>query len=1348
MSKQQDEQSLNVVDQRNGHSKTDELERFFELSLDLLCVIGFDGYFRQVNSAFEQTLGWSTDELLSKPFVEFIHPDNALTAQDNLRKLSQSPEIFQFECQFSCRDGAYKWLAWKVQPTSDNEAYAVVRDITATRQTKAALEGSEQRFRRFVSSLGDHIYVTEFTRHGKQINQYISPNVENLTGYSTEKLLNDWQFWGRSMIHPDDRDKATQQVIRFSQGQNSEVEYRLIRADGQIIWVRDSGRVEVDPQSGSLVVYGVVSDITSRKLAEASLKQREERTSLLNKLMAQAANNLHEQLQEALTLTVKLLDVEIGIVSHIEENRYIVSHCYAPGTNLEAGQIFELGDTYCSITLQSGGIVAIDHMERSEHRQHPCYQLFKLEAYIGMPISVHGKVYGTINFSSSKPKHFSAADKDYMELLARWVGAVLERTQAEEDLRENEARLSEAQRMAKLGTWIWDIPKDSVVWSDQLYEIFGVPHSIEVSNQLYEELIHPDDRDHVRRALDRSLKSDRIAYEFEHRIVRKDGEMRYIAGISRIQRGEANQPVRMIGVAQDVTERKLAEETIKKQNVELTLREDKLRQNVEKLQATQAEMAGIYDELKQQSDQINLVQQVARIGAWEVEVETHAMKWNAMMFEIFRLPKSDQPPALHELTELVHPDDRSLYLKNLQLLMRQGIRLDQELKLQRNDETVNVYVAGLAQYDSNRKVTKVFGLFQDITRRKHVESILRDSQEKLSQALNIAKLSYWELDPQTLTLSLSDQFYSIFGTNAEREGGYTMSAAKFLEKFVHPDDISLVNGELERLAVVDNPNYSQEIEFRYLKPSGEEGIVLGNFRIEQEAGKRSKVIGTIQDISDRKQAEEALRQAAQENSRLVTAINSAAIGVTISDATQPDNPLIFVNPAFTALTGYRAEDVLGKNCRFLQGRDTDPDTVDKIRQAIKAERSITVELINYHKDGTSFWNELSINPIFDDQGDLTNFVGVQADITSRKQADIERDQLLAETQILYKERTQAEQTLRENEERLSEALETAKLAYWEFDVASQNFTFNDPFYAIFRTTAEQENGYIMSARDYVQRFFLPEDANIVGDEVQKALVTDDPNYIGNLEHRMIRADKEMGHLSVQFRIEKDSHGQTVKITGINQDITERKEAELERERLLREVEEAYRRYVRGEWEKFLGDQGQNRVQVEHHQLEIEPTQASRKALAEIQNWVAQEGKAKVLLAENQNRHSTEPAIVAPISLRGETIGTLSLQDIDPNRRWTAEEIALVETVSEQLALTIENLRLFDDTQRRAVREQLTRKIADQMRQSPDFEAIIQTGSAELAKALNVPRVYVKLLSKIENKSSNDSIGSDNNQISS
>jgi GAF domain-containing protein len=116
----------------------------------------------------------------------------------------------------------------------------------------------------------------------------------------------------------------------------------------------------------------------------------------------------------------------------------------------------------------------------------------------------------------------------------------------------------------------------------------------------------------------------------------------------------------------------------------------------------------------------------------------------------------------------------------------------------------------------------------------------------------------------------------------------------------------------------------------------------------------------------------------------------------------------------------------------------------------------------------------------------------------------------------------------------------------------------------------------------------------------------------------------------------------------------------------------------------------------------------------------------VIAGARINGHETEAAVVSPISLRGEVIGTLSLQDIDPDRRWTAEEVALIETVTEQLALTVENLRLFDDTQMRASREYLTRQIADKMRQAPDVDTIINTGLTELAKALGVSRTYVKL----------------------
>ena len=114
------------------------------------------------------------------------------------------------------------------------------------------------------------------------------------------------------------------------------------------------------------------------------------------------------------------------------------------------------------------------------------------------------------------------------------------------------------------------------------------------------------------------------------------------------------------------------------------------------------------------------------------------------------------------------------------------------------------------------------------------------------------------------------------------------------------------------------------------------------------------------------------------------AVEATLSGVSISDPSLPDNPLVFVNPAFTNLTGYGADDCLGENCRFLQGPDTDPATVTRIRDAIAARQSVRAEILNYRKDGRPFWNDVVITPVFDAGGDLTAFVGIQNDITQRK----------------------------------------------------------------------------------------------------------------------------------------------------------------------------------------------------------------------------------------------------------------------------------------------------------------------------------------------------------------------------
>jgi PAS domain S-box-containing protein len=120
---------------------------------------------------------------------------------------------------------------------------------------------------------------------------------------------------------------------------------------------------------------------------------------------------------------------------------------------------------------------------------------------------------------------------------------------------------------------------------------------------------------------------------------------------------------------------------------------------------------------------------------------------------------------------------------------------------------------------------------------------------------------------------------------------------------------------------------------------------------------------------------------------LERAVTASTNSIVISDPNQPDDPLVYVNPAFERTTGYTAEEVLGRNCRFLQDEDRDQPAVGELRAAVHEGRHCSVVLRNYRKDGTLFWNELSIYPVRDEKRRVTNFVGVQNDITERIRAE-------------------------------------------------------------------------------------------------------------------------------------------------------------------------------------------------------------------------------------------------------------------------------------------------------------------------------------------------------------------------
>ncbi len=181
----------------------------------------------------------------------------------------------------------------------------------------------------------------------------------------------------------------------------------------------------------------------------------------------------------------------------------------------------------------------------------------------------------------------------------------------------------------------------------------------------------------------------------------------------------------------------------------------------------------------------------------------------------------------------------------------------------------------------------------------------------------------------------------------------------------------------------------------------------------------------LREVQERKRMKEVLRLRDR-------ALASVTEGILITDARQPDNPIVYANAGYERLTGYRQEEIRGRDCRFLEGVNTDPSTVAEIREALAAGRPFTVEILNYRKDGTEFWNLLSISPVRDGSGAVTHHIGVQQDVTARKRAEAALRQAHDELELRVEERTreltQANASLRDEVEarrRAEEALQAA-----------------------------------------------------------------------------------------------------------------------------------------------------------------------------------------------------------------------------------------------------------------------------------------------------------------------------------
>jgi diguanylate cyclase (GGDEF)-like protein/PAS domain S-box-containing protein len=300
-------------------------------------------------------------------------------------------------------------------------------------------EWTEEFFSTLIAHLPDAVVFADRERRIDFVNdrfvELFGYDFDEIAGRKTRKLY----------AEPKDYEEAGRQ--RF----NNRVE---IRDDVYILDYRTkNGRVFPGETCGvpvrnalgeTLGFVGVIRDHTAvvkrdcelREIRD-TLRRRLARTQLFYELSTRESEPFDEVVCCALETACKLFEADVAILSKIDGSSYQIVDYWSRGhVGLEAGTTFELGQTYCSLTLESGSVFCVDHMGESPHAAHPCYEHFALESYIGAVVEVGGELFGTINFSSTSPRErpYSKADEEFIKMLATWLGLFATRSQTEEQL--------------------------------------------------------------------------------------------------------------------------------------------------------------------------------------------------------------------------------------------------------------------------------------------------------------------------------------------------------------------------------------------------------------------------------------------------------------------------------------------------------------------------------------------------------------------------------------------------------------------------------------------------------------------------------------------------------------------------------------------------------------------------------------------------------------------------------------------------------------------------------------------------------------------------------------------------
>jgi PAS domain S-box-containing protein len=443
------------------------------------------------------------------------------------------------------------------------------------------------------------------------------------------------------------------------------------------------------------------------------------------------------------------------------------------------------------------------------------------------------------------------------------------------------------------------------------------------------------------------------------------------------------------------------------------------------------------------------------------------------------------------------------------------------------------------------------------------------------------------------------------------------------------------------------------------------------------------------------------------------AVAASSNGIVITDPRMPDDPIVYVNPAFERISGYPVEEALGHNCRFLQGEDRDQPALDELRSALSEERESRVVLKNYRKDGTPFWNELYVSPVHDEEGRLTNFVGVQNDITERRRI---------------------EDVLRESEERFRATFEHAAIGAAQVGIDGRWLRVNRRLGEIVGYEPEE------LLQTTFQEITHPDDLERDLAHLRRLLADELRKY--TTEKRYLRRDGSIVWVNLTVSLVRDASGEPAYFIAAVEDISERKKVQEERDLLL--VKEQLARAEAVEARRRLALLAAAGPALSAASLDYTETlkRITRLLVPELADWClldgveddgtisqiaaahADPGKEDLLTRLKEHRRfgeddagstsevlrTGEPVLIpdlpeadfyerelgngehldillrleprslicVPLLARGRTIGAITLISSGPDRRYDEEDLALAEDLAYRCALAADNARLYRD----------------------------------------------------------------------